>query len=116
MFGQAQVDLFATQVSTQRNVPTGAGCHGTDVADASSVRCSPIALLPGVLASFLKLTPVPTARAFMLPGRLRHPARDVSPIRWTDYTCVQSAVTLGAFPKASQDATSHSLEELGLHT
>ncbi len=28
----------------------GAGCHGTDVADASSVRCSPIALLPGVLA------------------------------------------------------------------
>ncbi len=29
---------------------TGAGCHGTDVADASPVRCSPIALLLGVLA------------------------------------------------------------------
>ncbi|KAI2652169.1 hypothetical protein H4Q32_015019 [Labeo rohita] len=28
---------------------TGAGCHGTDVAEASSVRFSPIALLPGVL-------------------------------------------------------------------
>ncbi len=29
---------------------TGAGCHGTDVAEASSVCFSPIALLPGVLA------------------------------------------------------------------
>ncbi len=28
---------------------TGAGCHGTDVAEASSVRLPPIALLPGVL-------------------------------------------------------------------
>ncbi|KAI2661423.1 Transposon Ty3-G Gag-Pol polyprotein [Labeo rohita] len=28
---------------------TGAGCHGTDVAEAASVRFSPIALLPGVL-------------------------------------------------------------------
>ncbi len=59
VFGQAQVDLFATQVSNSAMSPlvlsnssgsTGAGCHGTDLADTSSVCCSPIALLPGVLA------------------------------------------------------------------
>ncbi len=57
MFGQAQVDLFTTQVSNSAMSPlvlsnssgsTGAGCHGTDLADTSSVCCSPIALLPGV--------------------------------------------------------------------
>ncbi|KAI2648847.1 hypothetical protein H4Q32_019991 [Labeo rohita] len=46
-FCQAQVDLFVRV--RHRNVPSGAGCHGIDVVEASSVCLSPIALLPGVL-------------------------------------------------------------------
>ncbi|KAI2644944.1 Transposon Ty3-I Gag-Pol polyprotein [Labeo rohita] len=48
VFGQAQVDLFATLglamsplVLSESSSSPGAGCHGTDVAQASSVRLSP---------------------------------------------------------------------------
>ncbi|KAI2657541.1 hypothetical protein H4Q32_008891 [Labeo rohita] len=42
VFGQAQVDLFATQENLH-----WAGCHGTDVAEASSVRLSTDRSAPG---------------------------------------------------------------------
>ncbi|KAI2645918.1 hypothetical protein H4Q32_025265 [Labeo rohita] len=43
VFGQAQVDLFAAH----ENASPGAGCHGTDVAAASSVRLFPDRSAPG---------------------------------------------------------------------
>ncbi|KAI2664001.1 ORF V: Enzymatic polyprotein [Labeo rohita] len=55
VFGQAQVDLFATKENAQCHhwcsltypAPLGLGCHGTDVAEASSVRFSPDRSAPG---------------------------------------------------------------------
>ncbi|KAL0148000.1 hypothetical protein M9458_056674 [Cirrhinus mrigala] len=54
VFCQAQVDLFVRVA-----LSTGAGCHGTDVAEASSVRLSPIPLLPGVLERVRYVFPSP---------------------------------------------------------
>ncbi len=50
---------------------TGTGCHGTDVADASSVRGSPIALLPGVLARVRRDEVSLLLVAPFWPGRVR---------------------------------------------
>ncbi len=50
---------------------TGTGCHGTDVADASSVRGSPIALLPGVLARVRRDEVSLLLVAPLWPGRVR---------------------------------------------
>ncbi len=41
------------------------------------------------VASFLKLTPVPL-HVLLCFLAATSPARDVSPIHWTDYTCIQS--------------------------
>ncbi len=40
---------MSTMVVSDSSGSTGAGCHGTDLVKASSVRLPPIALLPGVL-------------------------------------------------------------------
>ncbi len=50
---------------------TGTGCHGTDVADASSVCGSPIALLPGVLARVRRDEVSLLLVAPFWPGRVR---------------------------------------------
>ncbi|KAI2644504.1 Transposon Ty3-G Gag-Pol polyprotein [Labeo rohita] len=41
IFGPAQVDLFATRENAHSSSSPGAGCYGTDVAEATSVRFSP---------------------------------------------------------------------------
>ncbi len=57
-----------------------------------------------------------TARAFMLPGRLRHPPVMSRPSFGQITHVFRARSRWRRLPKASQDAASSSLEELGLHT
>ncbi|KAI2667130.1 Transposon Ty3-G Gag-Pol polyprotein [Labeo rohita] len=82
VFGPAQVDLFATRENTQCPLCSpGAGCHGTDVAEASSVRFSPDRSAPGSSKESAPGRGVPPSSSPVLAGPSMVLGLDFSPRR-----------------------------------
>ncbi|KAI2645311.1 Transposon Ty3-G Gag-Pol polyprotein [Labeo rohita] len=82
VFGPAQVDLFATRENTQCPLCSpGAGCHGTDVAEASSVRFSPDRSAPGSSRESAPGRGVPPPSSPVLAGPSMVLGPDFSPRR-----------------------------------
>ncbi|KAI2659094.1 ORF V: Enzymatic polyprotein [Labeo rohita] len=82
VFGPAQVDLFATRENTQCPLCSpGAGCHGTDVAEASSVRLSPDRSAPGSSRESAPGRGVPPSSSPVLAGPSMVLGPDFSPRR-----------------------------------
>ncbi|KAL0195159.1 hypothetical protein M9458_008731, partial [Cirrhinus mrigala] len=81
IFGPAQVDLFATRENTHSSSSPGAGCHGTDVAEALSVRLSPDRSAPGSSGESTPGRGQPTTSSPVLAGPSMVLGPDISPRR-----------------------------------
>ncbi|KAI2646170.1 ORF V: Enzymatic polyprotein [Labeo rohita] len=82
VFGPAQVDLFATRENTQCPLCSpGAGCHGADVAEATSVRFSPDRSAPGSSRESAPGRGVPSSSSPVLAGPSMVLGPDFSPRR-----------------------------------